>query len=410
MKKALKWTLIVIGGLIIIVLAAAAIIPVVFKDDIKAAIDKQIAKSVNADVLFDDFDVSLFKNFPNITAELNTIGVINREPFAGQALFVAESFRVEVNLTDILFGDQLRVKGISVVDPSIKISVLADGRANYDIAMPSTDTVQSSEEASEFSFGIDHWEIVNGDIEYNDKSLPFVLKLTGLNHSGSGDFTQDVFDLKTKTTADSVTMTYDGSEYLTDKHVDIDATIAISEAFSKYTFKENTAKINDFGMSFDGWFKMNENDFGMDLTFKSPDNSFKSLLSLIPGMYTESFKSIETNGELAFNGAVKGTYSDKQMPAFNVNLLVKDAMFKYPELPTAVNNINVDLLIDNKDGVIDNTVIDLKKLHLDFGSNPVDAKALITKMYPTNVDATLAAKLNLAELSKMFPLQGLDMK
>jgi hypothetical protein len=98
------------------------------------------------------------------------------------------------------------------------------------------------------------------------------------------------------------------------------------------------------------------------------------------------------------------------MPAFNVNLLVKDAMFKYPDLPTAINNINVDLLIDNKDGVIENTVLDLKKLHLDFGANPVDAKALVTKMYPTNVDANIAAKLNLAELGKMFPLEGLDMK
>ena len=31
-------------------------------------------------------------------------------------------------------------------------------------------------------------------------------------------------------------------------------------------------------------------------------------------------------------------------------------------------------------------------------------------MYPTNVDATVAAKLNLAELSKMFPMEGLDLK
>jgi hypothetical protein len=410
MKKALKWTLIVIGGLIIIVLAAAAIIPVVFKDDIKAAIDKQIAKSVNADVSFEDFDVSLFKNFPNITADLKTIGVINREPFAGQVLFAAESFRVEVNLGDLLFGDQMRVKGIYLSDALVNVSVLKDGRANYDIAYPSTDTVQTADEPSEFSFGIDHWEVTNTDVTYDDKSLPFLLSVIGLNHSGSGDFSQAAFDLKTKTTADTVTVTFDGTEYLTDKHLDIDATVSISEEFSRYTFKENTAKINDFGMSFDGWFKMNENDFGMDMTFKSPDNSFKSLLSLIPGMYTESFKNIETNGELAFNGAVKGTLSDKQMPAFNINLLVKDAMFKYPDLPTAVNNINVDLLVDNKDGVIDNTVIDLKKLHLDFGSNPVDAKALISKMYPTQVDASLAAKLNLAELSKMFPLEGLDLK
>jgi uncharacterized protein involved in outer membrane biogenesis len=412
MKKALKWTLLIIGGLIVVILAAAFVLPIIFKDDIKAAIDKELAKSVNADVVFDvdNFDLSLFRHFPNITAEMRELGVFNREPFAGDLLFATEEFQVEVNLKDILFGDQLRVKGISLVRPIINIKVLQDGRANYDIAIPSADTVTTTEEPGDFSFGIDHWEIVDGDVTYDDKSMPFLLILKGLNHTGSGDFTQDVFDLKTKTVADTVTVAYDGAEYLTHKRAEIDATISISEQYTKYTFKENSAKLNDFAMSFDGWFKMNEKDFGMDISFKSPENSFKSLLSIVPGMYTESFSKIETKGELAFNGFVKGTYHEKQLPAFNVNLLVKDAMFKYAELPTAVNNINVDLLIDNKDGVIDNTVIDLKKLHLDFGSNPVDARALITKIYPTNVDADLSAKLNLAELNKMFPMEGLTMK
>ena len=412
MKKALKWTLIIVGGLIVLLLAAAFIIPIAFKDDIVAAINKEINKSVNADVVYDveKFDLTLFRNFPNITAEMRDLGVINRAPFEGEVLFATESFEVEVNLKEILFGDQLRVKGISLIRPIINVKVLKDGRANYDIAVPSEDTVTTTEEPSNFSFGIDHWEIVDGDITYNDESLPFLMSLKGVNHSGSGDFTQDVFDLETKTVADTVTVAFDGTEYLSNKRAEIDATVSISEAYTKYTFKENTAKLNDFAMSFDGWFKMNENDFGMDIAFKSPENSFKSILSLVPGMYTESFNNIETKGELAFNGFVKGTYSEKQMPAFNLNLLVKDAMFKYPELPTPVNNINVDLLVDNKDGIIDNTVIDLKKLHLDFGSNPVDAKALITKMYPTNVDATVAAKLNLAELNKMFPMEGLEMK
>ncbi len=411
MKKAIKWVLITIGGLLVLIVAAAFIVPVVFKDDIKAAIDKELAKSVNADVIFeaDKFDLSLFTNFPNITATMEDFGVINRAPFEGEVLFATEKFQVDVNLGDILFGDQLRVKGISLIRPVVNVKVNKDGKANYDIAIPSADTT-TTEEGGEFSFGIDHWELVDADITYDDATLPYTLFIKGMDHSGSGDFTQDVFDIKSKTTVDSVTTSFDGMEYLTDKKVDIDATITISEEYTKYTFKENSVKVNDFAMSFDGWFKMNENDFGMDINFKSPENTFKSLLSIVPGMYTKDFDKIETSGDLAFSGFVKGTFSDKQMPAFNLNLLVNNAMFKYPDLPTAITNINVDLLVDNKDGVIDNTIVDLKKLHLDFGSNPVDAKAKITKIYPTNVDAAIAAKLNLAELNKMFPMEGLTMK
>jgi len=408
MKKAL----IIVGLVFAVLLAAAFILPIVFKDDIKAAIDKELAKSVNADVVFDanKFSLSLFRNFPNITAEMKDFGVINREPFAGEVLFAAESFQVEVNLKDILFGSQMSLKGITIVRPLINIKVLADGRANYDIAIASTDTTTTAEESGEFSFSIDHWEVVEGDIVYDDKSIPFLLEMKNVNHSGSGDFTQSVFDLKTTTTADTLNVGYDGDLYLENKHAAVDMTISIAEDYTKYTFKENSAKLNDFAMSFDGWFKMNENDYGMDISFKSPENTFKSLLSLVPGMYSESFKNIETSGDLAFNGFVKGTYSETQMPAFNVALKVTDAMFKYPDLPTPINNIHLDMLVDNKDGNMDNTVIDVKKFHMDFGNNPVDARALISKMYPTNVDANITAKLNLAELSKMFPVEGLDMK
>ncbi|MBA4056912.1 MAG: membrane biogenesis protein, partial [Marivirga sp.] len=225
MKKALKWVFIILGGLLLLILAAAFIIPVVFKDDIKAAIDKEVAKSVNADVVFDvdKFSLSLFSNFPNVTAEMNDLGVINRAPFAGEILFATEKFEVEVNLMNILFGDELRLKGISLVRPVINVKVLEDGRANYDIAIPSADTVASTEEGGEFSFGIDHWEIVDGNVVYDDKSIPFLMELKGLNHTGSGDFTQDVFDLKTKTISDTLNVGYGGDMYLTDKHVEIDA-------------------------------------------------------------------------------------------------------------------------------------------------------------------------------------------
>ncbi len=410
--KLLKKIAIGFGIFLVLVVAAAIIIPIVFKDDIKAAIDKELAKTVNADVVFDvnNFSLTVFRNFPNITVEVKELGVFNRAPFEGVALFVVNRLDVEVNLKDVLFGDQLRLKGITLVGPQINVQVLKDGRANYDITFPSTDTVQVAEEPSQFSFGIDHWQVIDGSLVYDDASIPYYMSLKGLNHSGSGDFNEKSFDLKTQTVADSVTVSFDGTEYLTNKHAVIDATIGISEDYSKYTFKENSAKINDFAMSFDGWFKMNENDFGMDINFKSPENTFKSLLSLVPGIYSKDFDKIETKGDLQFSGFVKGTMSDTQMPAFNVALQVNDAMFKYPDLPTAVNNIGMDLLIDNKTGVIENTLVNLKKLHLDFGSNPVDARMIIENLKDYRMDANLKAKLNLAELTKMFPMEGVEMK
>ncbi len=411
--KIVKKVLIGVGILLLVIVAAAFVIPIVFKDDIKAAIDKELAKSINADVIFDvnNFDLTLFSNFPNVTVEVKELGVFNREPFAGTPLFVVEEFAVELNLKELVFGDQLRVKGISLIRPQITIKVLKDGKANYDITYPSTEeAAPAAEESGSFSFGIDHWQIVDANIVYDDQSIPFATSIKGLNHSGSGDFNEKEFDLITKTAIDSLTLKFDGTEYLTNKQAVLNATIGISEEYTRFTFKDNTTTLNEFAMHVEGWFKMNEKDYGMDIQFSSPENSFKSLLSLVPGVYTKDFGSIETNGDLTFAGFVKGTMSDTQMPAFNMALNVKDAMFKYPDLPTAISNINVDLLVDNKTGVIENTVVDLKKLHLEFGANPVDARMLIENLKDYRMDANVKAALNLAELGKMFPMDGLEMK
>jgi uncharacterized protein involved in outer membrane biogenesis len=410
----MKKVLLIMALLLVVVLAAAFVLPIVFKDDIKAAIDKELATAVNADVVFDvdKFSLSLFSNFPNLTATMEDFGVINRAPFEGNVLFAARRLSVEINLKDVLFGDQVRLKGLWVDEPVINVLVLEDGRANYDITFPDTLTAEApaAEEAAPFSFGIDHWQITDGYVRYDDRSIPYFLELKGIEHGGSGDFTQDVFDLRTFTYADSVTTGYDGMVFIENKKAEVDATLQISEDYSKYTFKENTAKLNDFTIGFDGWFRMNENDYEMDLSYQSKETSFKSLLSLVPGMYTKDFGQVQTAGNLAFGGTAKGTYSDTQIPAFTLNLQVADAMFKYPDLPAAVSHIAVDLAVNNSDGIIDNTVVDLKKLHLEFGSNPVDARLRIENLKNYPVDAVVNARLNLEELGQMFPMEGLEMK
>ncbi|MDZ7648732.1 MAG: hypothetical protein U5K54_16995 [Cytophagales bacterium] len=99
LKKSASWFRCIVG----VGVAAAFILPIVFKDDIKVAIDKEIAKNINADVLFDvdKFDLTIFKNFPNITAEVKDLGVFNR-PFEGVPLFIVDEVDVEINLKDIL--------------------------------------------------------------------------------------------------------------------------------------------------------------------------------------------------------------------------------------------------------------------------------------------------------------------
>src|SRR2546422_8503680 len=100
--KILKKILIGFASLIGLLVIAAIVLPIIFKGKIKEKIDAEIAKQVNADVVFDvnNFSLSVFRNFPNVTVEVKELGVFNRAPFEGVHLFVMERFDVEMNLKD----------------------------------------------------------------------------------------------------------------------------------------------------------------------------------------------------------------------------------------------------------------------------------------------------------------------
>src|SRR5258706_16105620 len=172
--KIVKKIFIGLAAVLVLIIASAMVLPILFKDKIKEMVDEEIAKTINADVIFDvnNFSLSVFRHFPNITVEVKELGVFNRAPFEGVHLFVVERFDVEINLKDVLFGNQLRVKGITLVRPQINVKVLKDGRANYDITYPSTDTVKASTEPSKFSFAIDKWSIENAEVVYDDATMP----------------------------------------------------------------------------------------------------------------------------------------------------------------------------------------------------------------------------------------------
>jgi uncharacterized protein involved in outer membrane biogenesis len=412
MKK-LKKVLLVFGILLVVLIASAFVLPIFFKDEIKAEVDKQIVKYVNADVQYkaDDFGLSLFRNFPHLTVSLDNFAVLNRQPFKGDTLASFKSFRAKIDLWSVLFGKEMKINGISLISPRISAKVNKAGQANWDIYIPQPPdtTKKEPEKPSKLKLAIEEWKIENAFVVYDDKTLPAYAKIENFNHKGSGKLDADIFDLFTKTEIGKITAEYGGTNYLNEKKFEADVTLGMDMKNSKYTFKDNTFKLNDFTLKFDGFVAMPDTNINMDIKFLTPETNFKDLLSLVPGIYTNSFKDINTEGKMSFNGDAKGTYNAKQLPAFHLNLKVDNAKFQYPKLPAPVENINVDLGIACEKGIIDEININLRKFHLDLAKNPVDAKATIEGLTNMKVDADVKAKLNLADVIKIFPIDGLNL-
>lgn len=415
MKKVVKGLLYFFGGIIALVLIAAVVIPVFFKEDIKAAVDEQLEETVDAKIVYDldKFGLTLFKDFPNLSISIEEFGVLNNAPFEGDTLAVIGEFGVSLDILSVLKGEQMQINKVYLDRPTIKILVNKDGKANYDIAKGESEEEEKKDEQSEpFAINLEFWEITNGRIVYDDQTSATTIELNDFSHSGNGSLA-DVFDLYLKTTIGDLNVVLNGGTYYEKSKFDSDITIKMDLTNGKYEFKENVLKLNEFAFGFDGWVEKPSDDINMDIKFEAKETSFKNILSMVPGMFLEGFDQMKTAGSLGFDGAVKGTFNETTMPGFFLNLLVKDAMFQYPDLPTAVNNINIDLAIDNKDANMDNIGISLKKFHMDLGENPIDANVLMNVINSEDAeirDANVSVKVNLAQVTSFYPVDGMKLE
>ena len=395
-----------------LLLITAAIVPVLFKDKIKQALDKEIAKSINAQVLYetDDVSVSLLRNFPNLSLSIDNLAVVGRDSFQTDTLAYIPSFYMGLNLMSVISGDELKVNSITLEEPVIKLVVLESGKANWDIMIEDTTVTEADPAAADFRMAINHWEVNNGTLFYTDYSLPMSMAAYSVNHTGSGDFEQDVFDMVSNTTAERFSMMYDGVNYIQNAVLDAEVEMIMDLEQSLYTFKDNRIRLNALPFRFDGSILMPDETIAMDLTFKATDADFKSVLSVVPGMFSEQFEDIKTAGKLSFDGYIKGALNDTLTPGFGTELKIVDAMFKYPDMPQAATDINVHMLVANPNGDIAKTVIDVRQLHMEFGNNPIDGRVLVRGMDPMYVDGNLKASVNLAELTNVFPIQDLTLR
>ncbi len=408
MNKIVKRILLGLLIFIVVILAAAVIIPIAFKGKIVEYVKKEANTKINATIDFDkDVSLTLFSSFPNLTIGIKNLKLVNKAPFLGDTLISASQFEATLDIMTVLKGEKIQIKKIQLDNPRINAHVHKDGLANWSITFPSNDSLkkEGKDTSSNFKMGLQKYAINHGYIVYNDESMGMSTTLVDLNHSGSGDFTSDVFDLETKTNIEKTTFTYGGVSYLSKVKTQLIAGFNIDMKNSKYTLKDNELQLNGMTVNFSGFIAMPGSDINMDIAFKSKQTEFKSILSLIPAIYSHDFDKLKTSGTMAFSGDVKGTYNDKTMPGFDVNLAVNNGFFQYPDLPSPVKDVNITMTINSPQGDMNNMVINIAKAHFAMADLPFDMHMLVkTPMTDPYVDGAMQGKIILENLSKVVKL------
>ncbi|HEX2865767.1 MAG TPA: AsmA-like C-terminal region-containing protein [Ignavibacteriales bacterium] len=400
----------VVSIILLVIIILMMFVPMLFKDQIAELVKKQANKQLNAVLNFESAGLNMFKSFPDLTLSINNLTIVNKPPFKGDTLLSAQSFNATIDLWSLVKGNAVRIKEVNLHKPNIKLLVLKDSTANYNIMKPDTVKPAAAPSQKQVNVALNYYSVDGANIAYIDQSSGMTAIIRNLDHEGSGDLSKDKFNLKTQTKIDQLTFEYNGLTYLNKVNAYLDMQLFADMTQKKFTLNKNELRINNLTVKFDGFVaRPDTSSISMDLTFASNRTDFKDIVSLIPAAYSENFQDLKSSGKMILNGSVKGVYNKARIPSFNIKLIVQNGSFQYPKLPNTVRNVNVDLNVNNPGGTPDNTVVNLKQMHFELGGDPFDMSlTMTTPRSNPYIDTKVKGRLNLGQLKNALPMKGVQ--
>jgi hypothetical protein len=402
----------------LLIMSILVAIPMMFKSELQQMALDEANKTINAEVTLGDFDLSLIPDFPRLTVEITELAVHGTDDFSEVTLFEANSITTSLDVMK-LYNGEVEIIEIGMSGVNVHVKVLENGAANYDITFPEDSTTavtneipmetterEEVEEAAEFKMKLQRYFIHDFNLIYDDHQGDMYFEMVDLDHEGKGDFTLTEFILETSTQIEAISFKMEGDELLKKAKLNSEINLAMDMDNMRFQLDTTFIQLNALMLTLDGWLAMPGDSIDMDLKMASKNNSFKELFSLIPNAYTADYQDVKVNGSMSFSADFKGVYYEQLMPAFIIELMVKNGSVQYPDLPATAENIGIELHVNSPTADMGRMEVNLNKAHLELADNFFDLSLLVKKT-GTNPTMTGNFKMDfdLASIPKMMPVE-----
>lgn len=409
MKKIVK----ILISIIVILLLFIISLPFLFKDSIKELVNEEIENRINLQVSYDEFSISLLKNFPNITIDLGNLTLIGKQPFEGDTLMHTKKFSLTADLMKAIKSNNLSLSAVSIEDGTLQLLVDSAEQVNWDIAIEKDDAKnnQNSEEESTLIASFDNVSVTNFTINYTSLADSYIFKTTIEKAETKGDFAKSITKIISKGKLNKTTYISEGTTLLPSTDVDFDLAMSVDMKKMLFSFvkDENTLSLGGLPLSLAGNFAMLDKGYNIAMEIDSRDTNIETLLSFIPEKYIEVSKGVKARGNLNINAKIDGVYIDDNYPAFEAKAVMNDGFFHFSGMSENVSGINLLMRLDNKGGELDNTTILIEKANLNIAQNPIEAKLKITTpVSDPNVDGEIKGIIDFDKIKNAIPVKDME--
>jgi len=340
MKKisslALKITVAALVGLMIV-------IPFFFQGHLVDKLKKLANDNINGTLDFKETRISFFSHFPNLTVTFSDFTLMGPAPYDKDTLASGEEIAVGINLISLV-KQRVEVGMIYIGGGNINLINGIAGQTNFDIMIPSSDSLQAvatADESETPAVKIHKIKLRDCKLRFEDVSSGFVFLAEELDYTGKGNFAESVFDLKSKLEAKKLTVDLGRSRYIDHKHLTAKMVTSINTDSLSFRFPENKLKLEGVPLAFTGYFKTLSDGFDINVEGSTEKMPFESLFTLMPAEYTPWFEGTRFRGDAKLGFAFTGIASDSlgTFPDFSASMEVQKGSIKSSLADLPLENI-----------------------------------------------------------------------
>lgn len=296
--------------------------------------------------------------------------------------------------------------------------VNAEGKANWDIMVPSDTTevkteetpVETKEESgSETAIAFNNIEVRNLMLNYQDEQALTFARVDAVNMALQGNFSETNTILNVLLELKNIYLRQGKSVWVNNTDFNWQAEIGANLKELQFDIKKNDMSLNDLKLDLTGNIDIDDDKYTMDLNLNAPDTKFESLLALIPKDFQKEIEGVKTSGEFQLSLSAKGEYYENHLPAFDLRFNILNANLKYPDLPESVEKINLKLAVTNPGGTIAQTKADLSTLTFTVANNPFSMNLLVVNPDDPTLKGGMKGVINFESLKKALPLKDITL-
>ena len=246
------------------------------------------------------------------------------------------------------------------------------------------------------------------NLSYQSKSNSQTASLKDVKLVLNGSLKNNILNINPIINTKATSFQQKDTKYLNDDKLSLKGNIIADLKSKSYFFNKNKLNINDLIVDYDGRADMVKKGMNLDFKFNTTNSSFKSLMSIIPKKYLEKKADAEIKGNFNLNGYAKGILGNNLFPIFNFDLKIIDGFLKNASLPSAIEDINMDLKFSSNDNHMNRLDLIIPNAHLSINKEPLDIsfKMLDIKNNPF-IDLKAKGKFDLEKLPSFYKIADL---